>query len=67
MAAVAAAAHIGTCSRRRTADAEAARHGRSGPIPIRNRSSNATGAVLRLKNGEPTETLPPVTASASSG
>ena len=46
---------------------DAARHGRRGPIPIRNRSRSATGTVLRLKNGDPTETFPPVTASASRG
>ena len=52
---------------RRRLSAEARRHAMSGPTPIRKSRARKTGMLTRLKNGAPTLTLTPRSASESSG
>ena len=47
--------------------ADARRHAMSGPTPIRNSRERKIGILTRLKNGAPTLTLTPRTASDRSG
>jgi hypothetical protein len=43
------------------------RHASIGPTPVRNTSSSASGVVISLKNGGPTLSSVPVSASEMSG
>src|SRR4030095_3508085 len=46
---------------------DALRHARSGPTPVKNSKKTAIGTLTLLKNGGPTVTLSPVTASERTG
>jgi hypothetical protein len=61
------ASAAGTATSRRSASRDATRHGSAGPTPMRKSSAMHSGSVMLLKNGSPTLTLTPRTASATSG
>src|SRR2546429_2201819 len=58
---------IGPTKLRRRLSSDARRHAMSGPTPIRKISPRKRGMLTELKNGAPTLTLTPRTASERSG
>src|SRR5271157_4332248 len=65
--AVSTASEVGMTKLRLTRSSDVCLHASSGPIPVRNTRNSPMGTLTRLKNGGPTVTLLPVTASDSTG
>src|SRR5580698_1221816 len=65
--AVRTASAVGQIKLRFTRSSEVCRQASSGPIPVRNTRKIPIGTLTRLKNGGPTVTFDPVTASDRTG